>query len=49
MKGNWYIKKLVVRFMPMESKEYHIIGFKTTCISAHSRLKLKILDQMRKQ
>ena len=35
--------------MPMESKEYHIIGFKTTCISAHSMLKLKILDQVRKK
>ena len=39
----------ILTFMPKESKEYHIIGLKTTCTSAHSKLKLKILDQTRKQ
>ena len=39
----------ILTFMPKESEEYHIIGLKTTCTSAHSMLKLKILDQIRKQ
>ena len=47
--SNSYVKKLVVCLMPMESKEYHIVGFKTTCTSAHSMLKLKILDQVKKK
>ena len=43
MKVNWYVKKLVVCLMPMESKEYHIYNWFQNYLHKHTQY-VKIED-----